>query len=164
MSHRTSAGLRTIAVFEATKGVLVMAAGFGLLVFIHENAQSVAEQIVERFHLNLARRHPRILTDALADLDNAHLRLLALAALLYSSMRFIEAYGLWRRRIWAEWFAIISGGIYLPWEIWELARGATVVKVAVFTVNVSIVVYLLARRVFSSEPGRRGPLAPQLRT
>ncbi|MCZ7627423.1 MAG: DUF2127 domain-containing protein [Candidatus Methylomirabilis sp.] len=41
----------------------------------------------------------------------------------YASVRFVEAYGLWLERRWAEWFAAVSGGIYIPFEIYELLYG-----------------------------------------
>src|SRR5262249_31765071 len=112
----------------------------------HRGAQNVAEEIVGRLHLNLARRHPRILLDALNHLDDGKLRKLALAALLYAAMRFAEAYGLWRKRRWAEWFAILSGGIYLPVEVWELAKHPTTIKGGILGINAVIVVYLLRLR------------------
>ena len=58
-------------------------------------------------------------------------------------MRFIEAYGLWQVRAWAEWFAIVSGGVYLPIELYELVRHATGVKAVVLVVNTGIVAYLV---------------------
>lgn len=139
----SATGLRTVALFEATKGALVLVAGFGLLALVHHDAQSVAEEVVQRFHLNLAHHHPRILIDAAAHLDDARLRWLALAALLYSAVRFVEAYGLWRMRAWAEWFAIGSGGIYLPVELYELIERPTVVKAVVLLFNAGIVAYLI---------------------
>ena len=159
-------GLRTVAAFEAAKGVLVLAAGCGLLSLAHRGAQNVAEEIVRRFHLNLARDHPRILMDAAAHLDNSHLRLLAAAALLYSAMRFIEAYGLWRLRSWAEWFAIISGGVYLPLEVYELARHPTAVKACVLLVNAALVAYLISVRwrAGRTRPREAGTAADARRT
>jgi uncharacterized membrane protein (DUF2068 family) len=142
----SATGLRVVAIFEASKGVLVLLVGLGLLSLVHHSAQNVGEEIVERFHLNLAREHPRILIYAATHLDNSHLRLLAVGALLYSIMRFIEAYGLWRIRGWAEWFAILSGGVYLPLELYELIHHATAVKAVVFVVNVGIVAYLVYSR------------------
>ena len=136
-------GLHTIAIFEAAKGALVLVVGLGLLSFVHRHAQNVGEEIVRRFHLNLAHHYPRIFLDATTHIDDAHLRLLAAAALLYSALRFVEAYGLWRRRAWAEWLAIVSGGIYLPLELYELIERVTVVKAAVFLVNAGIVAYLV---------------------
>jgi uncharacterized membrane protein (DUF2068 family) len=139
-------GLRSVALFEATKGALVLVAGFGLLSLAHHRAQDLAEEIVQRFHLNLARDHPRILAEVMTHVRDSHLRMLAGAALLYSAMRFIEAYGLWRMRPWAEWFAIISGAVYLPIEVYELVHQPNVVKAAVFIVNAVLVAYLISVR------------------
>lgn len=98
----SASGLRAVALFEAMKGVLVLVVGLGLLSLVHHDVQNVGEEIVRRFHLDLAHRYPRIFIDAATHIDNSHLRLLALAALLYSAVRFLEAYGLWCRRTWAE--------------------------------------------------------------
>jgi len=37
---------------------------------------------------------------------------MAISALLYSVVRFIEAYGLWLLRPWAEWFGLLTGGAW----------------------------------------------------
>ena len=140
---KTATGLRVVAMFEASKGLLVLLVGLELLSLLHQGAQNVGEQIVERFHLNLARKQPRILFYAITHMNNSSLRLLALAALLYSTVRFMEAYGLWRMRTWAEWFAILSAGIYVPFELYELMHHATLVKAVVLLVNAGIVAYLI---------------------
>src|SRR5690349_18820979 len=142
-SRPTAFGLRFVALFEASKGLLVLLVGLELLSLIHQGAQNLGEAIVERFHLNFARHHPRILLYATTHLNDSNVRLLALAALAYSTVRFIEAYGLWRLRAWAEWFAILSGGVYLPFEVYELVRHPTVVKAGVFIVNAALVAYLV---------------------
>jgi uncharacterized membrane protein (DUF2068 family) len=49
---------------------------------------------------------------------------------------------LWRERAWAEWLAVLSGGIYLPFEIYELAKGLTALRITLFAVNVLVVVYM----------------------
>jgi uncharacterized membrane protein (DUF2068 family) len=136
------AGLRAVALFEAAKGVAVVAAGLGLLALIHRNAQAVAEEIVRHLHLNPAQHYPRIFLEAAARVSDGRLWALALTALLYAAVRFAEAYGLWRQRAWAEWFGICTGGIYLPVELYELTVSVTLVKVAVFLVNLFIVAWL----------------------
>ena len=136
-------GLRLVALFEASKGLLVLLVGLELLSLIHKGVQNAGEEIVERFHLNFARHHPRILLYATTHLNDSNVRLLALAALAYATVRFIEAYGLWRLRAWAEWFAIISGGVYLPFELYELVRHPSIVKTVILLLNLAIVAYLL---------------------
>jgi uncharacterized membrane protein (DUF2068 family) len=135
-------GLKTAAIFEALKGGAVLVAAIGLVSLVHENAQGVVDEIVRHSHLNPASRYPRVFLDAIHSLNSARLWLLATGALLYASIRFIEAYGLWHERTWAQWFGAISGSIYLPIEIYELLRGVTVVKVVLFVVNLGIVAFL----------------------
>ena len=60
----------------------------------------------------------------------ARVRLLVLFAAGYGIVRGVEAYGLWHARRWAEWFAALSGGIYVPFEIYELATKPSGVALA----------------------------------
>ena len=68
---------------------------------------------------------------------------MALAATMYFVVRMIEAAGLWLRKTWAEWFAVLSGGIYVPVEIYEVASKVTWPRITVLVANIGIVSYLL---------------------
>ncbi|MCZ7627424.1 MAG: DUF2127 domain-containing protein [Candidatus Methylomirabilis sp.] len=57
---QSSGTLRTVALLEAAKGLLVLVAGIGVLSFVHHDAQWVAERLVGHLHLNPASRYPRI--------------------------------------------------------------------------------------------------------
>lgn len=151
--HRTAAqnGVRAIAIFEACKGALVLIVGFGLLSLLHRDLEAVAEHLVRISHLNPAHHYPRVFIEALTRVDDTRLKFLALIAFLYSVVRFIEAYGLWHIRAWAEWFAIISGGIYLPIEIYELFKHATIIKAIVLVFNALMVAYLIYYRATKSQ-------------
>jgi uncharacterized membrane protein (DUF2068 family) len=135
-------GLRTVAVFEAAKGLVVVAAGISLLSLLHHDVQRAAEAVVGHLHLNPARHYPRVFIEAAARVTDTRLWLLASGAFAYAVARGVEAYGLWRARVWAEWFAILSGAIYLPIEIYELIRHATALKAIVLLINVGIVGYV----------------------
>ena len=128
--------------FEATKGVLVVAAGFSLFAFVHGDVSAFLEQLVAQLHFNPAKHFPKIFAMLSSGLSDAHLRLLALLAALYSSMRFIEAYGLWFGKSWAEWFALVSCSVYLPIEVYELAKGVSWIKIGLVAVNLAIVFYM----------------------
>lgn len=140
---RGRGGLRTIACIEATKGLVVLAAGLGALELVGGNVQEAAEKLVSQFHLNPAHEIPRIFVEIAKNATPSNLFLLALGAAAYASVRFVEAYGLWRERVWAEWLGVISGSIYLPWEVWELWRGVTGLKLGLLAVNLAVVGYLL---------------------
>ena len=135
-------GIRVIAALEAAKGILVLAAGAGLLALMHRDAQEVGEHILLQFHLNPASRYPRIFLDALHDVSDVRLLVLALGAAAYAAVRFVEAYGLWRQRRWAEWLAAAGAAIYIPFELYHLWLRVTGVKLALLALNIVIVAYM----------------------
>jgi len=136
------APLRWIAAFEGLKGVLVLAVGFALLGYIHSDLESFCEDIVRNLHLNPARGLPRIFIETAGRVPDSQMHFLVVGAALYAAVRFVEAFGLWHDRAWAEWFALVSCGVYLPVEIYELSRGISAVKVALLLVNCVVVAYL----------------------
>lgn len=138
-----SRGLHVVAFFEAAKGLLVLLAGFGLLTFIHKDIHEAAVRLVEQIHLNPASHYPRIFLDLTERITDANLWGLAIAAALYSVVRMIEAVGLWFNKRWAEWFATLTGGMYIPVEIFEVVRSASWPKVVVLIVNLGVVSYLI---------------------
>ena len=146
--------VRAVALVEAAKGALVLLAGFGLLALIHQDVQTLAELLVRRLHLNPARRYPRIFIEAASHLTDARLWLLAGLAMSYACARAVEAYGLWRRRRWAEWFALVTGSVYVPLEIYAISRHVTWVKVLALVVNSGVVAYM-ACVLYSCRPSKR---------
>jgi uncharacterized membrane protein (DUF2068 family) len=139
---RLSSGLRTIAVFEAFKGALALLAAFGILAMIPKDARHIAIELVGRLHLNPGKSYPAVFVRLLENTGNAQLWLIASLVVVYSLVRFLEAYGLWRSRSWAEWLAAVSGGIYVPFEIYELSRGVSWIKLAALLLNVAVVGYM----------------------
>ena len=132
-----------MALFEGAKGVLVLLAGFELLTFIHKDVHEAAVRLVEHVHLNPASHYPRIFLDLTEHIDDTRLWSMAIAAAMYSIVRMIEAVGLWLRKAWAEWFAVLTGGLYIPVEMYEVVHRVTWPRVTVLAVNVGVVSYLL---------------------
>ena len=140
---RRSAAIGTIALFEALKGAVVLLAASGLLTLIHRDVHAVAASLIEHLHLNPASRYPRIFLDAAANLHDGRLLLLAAGAAVYALVRFVEAYGLFRSRAWAEVLAAVSGGIYVPFELGELLRRPTWHGGALLAVNLLVVAVMV---------------------
>ena len=151
------AGLRAIAAFEGMKGVLVLAAGFGAAALVHRDLQTLVEEVVSHFHLNPASRFPRIFVDAASRTTDARLWAFAALAAGYAAIRLLEAYGLWRARRWAGWLGAASGGLYVPVELYEILRRATVTRAVLLTGNLVVVAYLVGQlyRDRNQAPARR---------
>ena len=122
--------------------MLALLAAAGLFYFIPRDFRHIAVELVGRLHLNAGKSYPDVFSRILEDTSNAQLWLIGALVLVYAAVRFAEAYGLWRERRWAEWLAALSGGIYVPVEIYELTRGVTWIKLAALILNACVVAYL----------------------
>lgn len=135
--------IKAIAYIEAFKGAIVLLAASGLLSLLHKDVYDIAIRLVEHAHLNPAAKYPQIFLDAAAKLGDSRLLMLALGAAAYSLVRFVEAYGLFLERAWAEALAAGSGSIYVPFELLELYRHATWHGVLLLVVNIAVVFIML---------------------
>lgn len=142
----SAAGLRAVATFEAIKGIAVLLLGITLLA-MHKHAEDFATSLLFHLHIDPDRRLARALMSGATRVSDARLLTIASATAIYSAIRFVESWGLWHRRVWAEWFALLSGIMYMPWEILKVAERADWERIGVLCVNILIVLYMLAIRI-----------------
>jgi uncharacterized membrane protein (DUF2068 family) len=90
---------------------------------------------------SLARDLERLLS-----LRRGTLGVLLVFALVYCVVEGVEAVGLWRERRWAEYLTAIATAGFLPFELRELARRVSIVRVGALVVNLAILVYLVWRK------------------
>ena len=133
--------LRTVALFEASKGILAALAAFGVLTLGPDGLRRVLEWLLEAVHLAALRGHPSPLLGAITA-ERVHLAVAV--ALLYTLVRFAEAWGLWRHRAWASWLGVIGSAVYVPFEVEALLTHPHAFTVALLAVNL-LVVAVLAR-------------------
>ncbi|ACF11788.1 conserved hypothetical protein [Chlorobaculum parvum NCIB 8327] len=155
MHKNVRGGLRAVALFEAGKGVLVFSLALLLSTFVSRDLPGILAEIKLRWHVDPSNHIPGLAKMLLHDLTGARLHFLIMLAAIYALMRFIEAYGLWFERRWAEWFALVSGGVYLPIELYEIARGFSWLKMGVLAINLIIVGYMAVLLI-------RGKVAPSI--
>jgi uncharacterized membrane protein (DUF2068 family) len=146
-------GLRTVASVELAKGLVVLAAGVGLLTMRNRNIWGVAESLLEFLHVNPYHHYVGFFIDLVSRMSDVRVWKIALVASVYVIIRFVEAYGLWYALPWAEWMAAITGGIYVPFEFDDLIRRPSWFRLAVLVVNLLIVFYMLYLR-FEAEKKR----------
>ena len=76
-------------------------------------------------------------------IDRTHLRALEVGTFFYAALHTVEGIGLILGYHWAEYLVIVATGSLIPFEIYEIARKFTLVRVALFIVNIAIVIYLI---------------------
>lgn len=135
-------GLKIVATWEAIKGLIALIVGLGLHEHFGAAAQKIVVSLFTRLHLNPGSQLAKIIHDDGNIFSHADLTLILIGSVIYSILRLVEAYGLWKGLIWTEWFALLSGAIYLPFEIYEIGSQQSILSVVVFTSNVVVVGYL----------------------
>jgi uncharacterized membrane protein (DUF2068 family) len=139
-------GLRGIALFEAVKGTGGLVVGIWLLSLLHKDLESVATHLLhflhKALHLSPDGHLARSIMRGASRVTHGNLLVFGAFAFGYTVIRFVEAVGLWLEKEWAAWFALISGAMYMPFEIYELAHHQTAIKWGIVVVNALIVLYL----------------------
>ena len=143
---RADLWLRVIALFKLVKATLLVAGGVAALGLLEpQTAHAMTHWATEL----AADRHSEVLDTLLShlvDVDPQTLRLLSVGSLLYSALFYVEGIGLLYDKPWAEYLTIFTTAGLIPFELYELHRRITPIKVGVLIANVAIVLYL-ARRV-----------------
>jgi uncharacterized membrane protein (DUF2068 family) len=136
--------LRAVATLEVTKGMIVLLAACGVLLLMQrEDPWDIADGLLRLLHISPDHHFAQVFLDWADSLTDAKLWTIAAGALSYSVLRFAEAYGLWYARAWAEWIALISGTLYLPFEIYKLVHKQNLFHISVFLLNVAVVLYMV---------------------
>ena len=149
-----------MSILEASKGVLVLLVAFGFaeIIHLHIDLEDAAQNLLNFLQIDPDLKISHALMHAAGRMMNANLIAVLGIALVYSSLRFIESYGLWRQRVWAEWLAIISGAIYLPLELYNLIRRPSIAHWVILLINIVIVVYIAWVRWDEIKERGRGPV------
>ena len=89
-----------------------------------------------------------------------NLYLVGAAIAAYALLEGIEAIGLWFAKRWAEYLTFVATIVFVPYEISELIKGVTPLKLVALAINLAIAVYLLyAKRLFGVRGGGRAERA-----
>ena len=139
----SSKAIRVVAAIEGLKGIVVLSAASGFLALVHHDVHRLAGMLIAHTHLNPASKYPKIFLDAAAEVTDLRLWQLAAGATAYSLLRLIEGYGLYKQRAWAEILAALSGAVYVPFELMELARRPTVLATFLLALNLAVVAVMV---------------------
>src|SRR5512146_3480931 len=161
--HKHKYGLRTVATIEAVKGILALGVAVLLVTLAHKDLYEVAEHLTDALHIDPEGRLSGLLFTAADRATQTGLWIFTFGVIAYAAVRFTEAYGLWHERDWAEWFALLSGALYLPWEIIAIVHHSDLLRWGILIINIFIVLYMAELRfeVFFGKDKSPPSAAPQ---
>ena len=135
-------GLNAIALFEGIKGVLALFVVVSVNVLAGRDLHQLAEQMMAKWSISTTNHYVSLVLSMIESVTHKSLVLVTAIALLYACFRFVMAYGLWHRLRWTEWFAFISGSLYIPFELYALYQTPSFIHVSILLFNLVVVMYL----------------------
>lgn len=153
--------LRLIAVDRALHVLILSAIAVVIFLFAshQQDLRAIYFQILQAFqgvNGGLTFSHMLVGLQGVFDFKQIHIIEAGLLVALFAAVEAAEMVGLWRGRRWAEYLTFIATIAFIPYEIFELAHGLNVIKLAAFLINVAIAVYLLyAKRLFGVHGGAK---------
>src|SRR5262245_18643019 len=120
--------IRAIALFKLVKAALLVVVGIGLLKLLHRDIGLVVEHWINLLQLDPDNQHIQNLLMKVWSVDGRTLKEISAGSFCYAALFLTEGTGLLLRKRWAHYFTIIVTASFLPFEIYEMVREASVVK------------------------------------
>jgi len=143
MAATTHEALRAIAVFKLLKAlalIVVAVASFDLM-------RSSQLDALAHWIEGLPLRHGHVLLNRLLDelfqFGPRKFIAIGVGALVYASLFLIEGWGLWSGKRWAEYLTVIATTSLIPFELFEVVRNPTLLRIGALALNIAIVAYLV---------------------
>jgi uncharacterized membrane protein (DUF2068 family) len=150
--------LTLIAAFKLSQALLFIAVGVGALRLLHKDVGDLVWQLAEHLRFNPESRFVNFILDKSALIDDHILRRIGAGVFIYAALDIIEGTGLYLEKVWAEYLTLAITASFLPWEIFEVMRRVTWIRLALLVVNTLVFFYLL-KIVVERGKQRRDPEA-----
>jgi uncharacterized membrane protein (DUF2068 family) len=135
--------LYLIAGFKFIKALLLLAVALGVVGLLHRDAAREVYRWAQTFRVDPNNRYVHRLLERFFLLNAKQLRELGVGTFLYATIFITEGIGLSLRRRWAEYFTILVTCSFIPLEVFEFARRATLPRGLVLALNIAAVIYLI---------------------
>jgi uncharacterized membrane protein (DUF2068 family) len=136
-------GLLAIAIFKLAKSAFFFCVGLGLFHLLHREVSEAAQKLALALHFEPEWRITTLLTEKITLLDPKKLRDFGFFAFAYSGIALTEGVGLFLEKVWAEYLTLSLTVMFLPWELYELVRRPSWVRMGLLVINLVVLAYLL---------------------
>jgi len=138
-------GVLLIGLFKLVKGLLLVAVGIGAHHLLHRDLEATVTHWVEVLRVDPDNLFIHRLLAKVFAISPKQLKELSIGTFFYASLLLTEGVGLLLRKRWAEYFTVITTGVFIPLEVYELTRRLTFTRVGLLVVNIAIVWYLIRK-------------------
>jgi uncharacterized membrane protein (DUF2068 family) len=138
--------LLALIVWErAIVGTLLILVGVGLFSLVDRDVGGLARKLVRTLNLDVDNQYLQYFLNRLDLLNGPIILRLSAGTLLFGTLGWIQALGLYYKRRWAEYLTAVSVGLFVPFEIYHFHQRWNELRFMGVALNILIVVYLVDR-------------------
>jgi uncharacterized membrane protein (DUF2068 family) len=132
-----------IAAFKLGQALLFFAMGIGVFRLLHKDIGDELTWLANHLRFNPESKFINFLLVKSSILDDRILKRIGEVVFIYAGLDLVEGIGLYLEKTWAEYLTLAITASFLPWEVFELFRRLTLIRVSLLVLNVLIFLYLL---------------------
>lgn len=132
-----------IAAFKLAQALLFVAIGVGALRLVGQDVGDLLSQLADHLRFNPESKFVNFILDKAALVDDRMLRRIGTVVFIYAGLDLVEGIGLYLEKAWAEYLTLAITGSFLPWELFEVFRRLTVMRVGLLAINAAVFAYLV---------------------
>lgn len=132
-----------IGVFKLVQATAFILLGIGTLRLLHKDLLALAERLILALRFNPEGHFVSLILGQVALLDPHRLKQITEAIFLVAALDAIEGAGLVLEKAWAEFVTLILTASFLPWEVMEIFRRPSWIRMGLTVINLAVVLYLL---------------------
>ena len=145
-TRRRGRVLVLIGIFRLTKAVFLIGAAFGVLKLMNPAVSLHVREWLEASVPASAHHFVLPLFATLSHLTRQKVELASVALFAYAALFLTEGVGLILEKVWAEYLTIVATASFIPFEIYEIVKKVTIIRMTMLALNVAILLYLVWRR------------------
>jgi len=101
------------------------------------------EDVAQSWRLDPNSRYIDSVISWASSIDRKHLKAIGFGTFFYALLHAVEGVGLVLERRWAGYLTVIATGSLIPFEIWEVYKKVSPIRLSVLSINVAILIYLI---------------------
>jgi uncharacterized membrane protein (DUF2068 family) len=141
--HPHNRWLLLIALDKFLHAALFIVIGLGAHRLLHKDIADQIELLSRHLHFDPESRLINFILEKASLLNDPALRRIGFVAFAYAGISLAEGIGLYLEKAWGEFLTLAITASFLPWEMFEIFRRVTWIRVGLLTINLLVFAYLL---------------------
>ena len=132
-----------IAAYKLLQALLIALIGLGARHLVGKDVGDELSTLADHLRFNPESHLVNFVLDKASLVSDPLLRRIGLVAFSFATISAVEGIGLYFEKIWAEYLTLAITASFLPWELFEIVRRITLIRVSLLAVNLLVFFYLL---------------------